>query len=150
MEFWQSLFILAHGLISLYVYIKGLRKIQDKKNIYGLTRNLFFLGVFVWGDVFVLGPFWIGTALLSLYLNNWYFYLFIISLFWLVRSLGETIYWLHEQFAGKNKNPPHTLNFHKIFEGEAIWFIYQLTWQCVLVFSIVLSIYFARLWLLSI
>jgi hypothetical protein len=64
--------------------------------------------------------------------------------------LGETMYWFIEQFSSSHRNPPHTLPGNSIFHDDAIWFAYQVIWQCVSVFSIVLTIYFARLWVLSI
>lgn len=150
MEFWQEIIISFFGINGLLFFLKSFHQVKNKKNVYGLTPYLFFLGAFVWGDVTVLGPFWIIASLVSLFLKNWYLFLLIVSLFWTIRSMGETIYWLNEQFAGKNRNPPHTLNFHKFFGGEAVWFIYQLFWQCILVFSILLSMYFAKIWLISV
>src|SRR5581483_12281010 len=108
-----------------------------------------FFGVFVWGDTLVVGPFWVILVCFALLFQNWYFFLLVISLFWVIRSFGEVLYWLLEQFAGKNRNPPHTLRFHKLFPGDAVWFIYQLFWQCVFVFSTLASLFFAKLWLHS-
>lgn len=147
MNNWQQLLIYSYLLSSLLFLIKALYEIKNKKRVYGLTPYLFFLGAFVWGDLLVLGPFWIITTLFVLILDDWYLFLLTISIFWSVRSLGETIYWLNEQFAGKNRNPPHTLNFHKLINSDAIWFVYQLFWQCILVVSIISSIYMANLWL---
>lgn len=137
------------GIISLIFLCKGLHEIKYRKNAYGLTPYLFFLGSFVWGDIIVLGPFWLAVSILSLFFNDWYLFLLIISIFWSVRSLGESIYWLNEQFAAKNRNLPHTLNFHKLFQSDAIWFIYQLFWQCVLVVSVILSIALSVKWMQS-
>ncbi|OGH10803.1 MAG: hypothetical protein A3B38_03825 [Candidatus Levybacteria bacterium RIFCSPLOWO2_01_FULL_36_13] len=146
MEFWQQTFIACFAVFNFLIFLKGLYEIK-KRNPYGLTKYLFFIGAFVWGDMFVLGPFWIISSAISLLLNNWYLFLLFVSLFWVIRSLGETIYWLNEQFAFKNRNPPQTLNFHKLINGEAIWFIYQLFWQCIFVISTVFSVYFINRWL---
>lgn len=149
MLFWQQVFVGMFGITSFAFFIKSFRETKNKKNVYGLTPHLFFFGAFVWGDMIVLGPFWIIVSLISIFLNNWYLLLLFISVFWIIRSFGEIIYWLNEQFAGKNRNPPFTLNFHKFINSEAIWFIYQVFWQCVFVFSLVLSIYFCKMWLES-
>lgn len=149
MLFWQQVFVLMLGITSFIFFIKSIRQTKNKKNVYGLTPHLFFLGAFVWGDMIILGPFWIIVTLISVFLNNWYLFLFFVSVFWIIRSFGEIVYWLNEQFAGKNRNPPHTLNFSKFINSEAIWFIYQLFWECVFVFSLVLSIYFCKMWLES-
>ncbi len=131
------------------IYIKGLYEITKKRNPFGLTKYLVFVGSFVWGDVFVVAPFWVIVSIVSLLLNSWYLFLLFVSLFWVIRSLGEMIYWLNEQFAGKFRNPPHTLNFYRIFKNDSIWFIYQVIWECVFVFSLVLSLYFSKMWLES-
>lgn len=149
MLFWEQIIVLIFVITSVIFFIKSLREVKNKKNIYGLTPNLFFLGAFVWGDLIILGPFWIIVSLISLFLNNWYLFLFFVSVFWIIRSLGEIIYWISEQFAGIKRNPPHTLNFHKYIQSDAIWFIYELFWQCVFVFSLILSIYFCKMWLQS-
>lgn len=150
MLFWQQIFLVIFAVFNVLIYIKGLYEIVRKRNPFGLTKYLVFVGAFVWGDVFVVAPFWIIVSSVSLLLNNWNLFLLFVSLFWVIRSLGEMVYWLNEQFAGKTRNPPHTLNFYKIFQNDSIWFIYQVIWQCVFVFSIVLSLYFSKVWLESI
>jgi hypothetical protein len=149
MALWQQIIIVSFGLLNIGFFIKGYYEITKKKNAFGLTNYLLFLGVFVWGDIFVLGPFWMLVSLVTLLLQDWYLFLLIISVFWVVRSFGEVMYWLNEQFSGKNRNLPHTLRFHKIFQSEAVWFIYQLIWQCMLVMSITATLFLAKAWLLS-
>lgn len=95
----------------------------------------------MWGDLLVIGPFWFLVSIISVLMNNWILFLLFISLFWVIRSLGEMVYWLNEQFAYTKRNPPPTLSFHKLVQGDAIWFIYQLFWQAVFVFSAVITIY---------
>lgn len=150
MLFWQQILIIIFGILTLIFFIKSAREIKNKKNVYGLTPHLFFLGSFVWGDMIVLGPFWIIVSLISILLNNWYLFWLFVTVFWIIRSLGEVIYWLNEQFSGKNRNPPHTLKLYNMFQGDSIWFIYQLFWQCIFIFSIILSMYFGIRWLESI
>jgi hypothetical protein len=150
MILWQTIFLIIFGIFNCLIYLRAITHITKYKNVYGLTKWLFFIGAFVWGDVFVLAPFWIIAAIAAFVLNNWNLFLLIVTIFWTIRSLGEITYWLNEQFAGKNRNPPSTLNFHKVFNGDAIWFIYQLFWQCVFILSLILSLYFAKLWLLSV
>lgn len=147
MLFWEYIIIGIFGLLSLIFFIKSLREIRNKKNAYGLTPYLFFLGSFVWGDMIILGPFWILVSIVSTILNNFNLFLLFTSIFWTIRSLGEVIYWLNEQFAEKKHNPPHTLSFYFIIKSDAIWFIYQVFWQCVFVFSLILSIYLCKIWL---
>lgn len=147
MQNWQKLFLLLYSLLSLAVFAKGFYECKFRKNAFGLTPYLFFFGIFVWGDVVVFGLFWTGVSLTSLILNDWILFLLVISVFWVVRSLGETIYWFNQQFTGLNKNPANKLPLYSIFENDSVWFIYQIFWQCVTVVSIIFSIYFTKLWL---
>jgi hypothetical protein len=143
----QELFVIAYGLVALCCFLKGFYEIRTKKNAFGSAPLLVVFGVFVWGDALILGPFWMAISLTSLIVRDWYLFLLLISVFWVVRSLGEVIYWLNEQFAGKNRNPPHTLRFHGLLKSDAVWFVYQLIWQCVLVISLVVSLFVGKLWL---
>ncbi len=149
MEFWQRIVILVYAAINLLVFIKGFYEAKYKKRASYLIRRLFFLGIFAWGDVVIFAPFWILASLVTLVLNDWYLFLLILSVFWAVRSLGETIYWLNQQFSTINRNPPENLLGYSIFHNDSLWFVHQIAWQCVTVVSIIFSIYFARLWLQS-
>jgi len=149
MLFWQQVLIAIFGISSVVFFIQSLIETRKKKNVYGVTTYLFFLGAFVWGDMIVLGPFWIIVALISLILNNWYLFLLFLSVFWTIRSLGEMIYWLSEQFAGTKRNPAHIVKLYRFIKSDAIWFMNQLYWQCVFVFSLILSIFFCKMWLES-
>jgi hypothetical protein len=149
MNFLQQTLISIIGITALVFFLFEVLRLKKNKSIYGLTNYLFFLGVFVWGDLIILGPFWILTSLISLYFNNWYLFLLIVSVFWSIRSFGEVVYWLNEQFAPKNRNNPDTLRLYKFVKNDSVWFIYQLFWQCIFVVSIIFSIYFSKLWLFS-
>jgi hypothetical protein len=150
MESWQQTIVILLAFINIIFFFKAYYEITRNKNAFGLTHHLFFLGSYVWGDMIVLGPFWILASGISLILSDWYLFLLIISVFWVARSLGETIYWIAEQFSAKNRNAPQTLRFYKLFKSDAVWFVYQLINQCILVASIIFSIYFAKLWLAGI
>lgn len=143
----QQAIVLLYGLINLAGFIKGFHEVKEKKNVYGLARHYGFLGIFVWGDVVLLGPFWLIICVLVLFVQDWFLFLVFLSLFWAVRSAGEAIYWISEQFTDKHRNPPHTLKYYKLFNNDAIWFEYQIFWQCILVISLIASIYFSSLWL---
>jgi len=147
MIFWQKIFVIIFGLFNFIIFLKSLQEVK-KGNVYGLTKFLFFVGIFVWGDAVVLAPFWIIVSLITLFLNNWYLFLLFISVYWTVRSLGETIYWLNHQFAIKdNSNFYKTLMGYQFFKSNAILFVYQIFLQCITVFSIIITIYLANLWL---
>ncbi|HUW24636.1 MAG TPA: hypothetical protein VMW04_03345 [Patescibacteria group bacterium] len=150
MELWQKIVLLVYALINLVVFARGFYECKVKKNAYGLTRPLFFLGVFAWGDAVVFCLFWLFSSIVVLLLNDWYLFLLIVSVFWVVRSLGETIYWFNQQFSKSLPwNKPEKLPFYSIFHNDSVWFIHQIIWQCTTVVSTILSLYFGRLWLLN-
>jgi hypothetical protein len=144
---WQFWVILIWGLLNLVVFFKGLYEVKVHQNAFGLARFLSIFGVFVWGDAVVFGLFWALMALVTLTVGNWFLFLLIISLFWLIRSLGETIYWLNQQFSTIDRNPIKQLWGYSIFQDQSIWFVYQIFWQCVSVIAGVCAIYCAGMWL---
>ena len=147
---WQKMIIVIWGVSSFILFVKGLKESKDNKNAYGLTPSLFPWGIFVWGDAVVFGIFWFLTSLISIILKDWILFLLIICVFWVVRSLGETIYWFNQQYSNINRNQPEKYWFYKYFHNDSIWFIHQIAWQCVSVISIIFTIYLSSLWLKSI
>jgi hypothetical protein len=147
MTAWQKVTIAIWGTIHFLLFIKGFYESNKKKNAYGLTILLFPFGIFVWGDAVIFGLFWTLSSIATLLLKDWILFLLFISVFWLVRSAGETIYWFNQQFSPIKRNPPETLPLYKFFHNDSIWFIYQISMQCICVISIIFSIYFAHLWL---
>lgn len=145
----QQLLLIVYLLVNLVVFSKGFFECKYKKNAFGLTPYLAILGVFAWGDAVIFGLFWIGVSIVSLFFGNWYLFLLLLSLFWLIRSFGETIYWFNQQFSTVRMewNKPEKLAFNSVFHNESIWYVYQIIWQCVSVVSLLLSIYFVNLWI---
>lgn len=139
--------IIVYAILSLIVFIKGLHQSIKKKNPYGMTVYISWMGIFVWGDAVILGPFWFLSSIVSYLLKDWLLFLIIISVFWVTRSLGETIYWLNQQFVKDNNNYYKKLMGYYFFKSEAILFVYQVFWQCITVASIITTIYFTNLWL---
>lgn len=152
MTTWQQALILFFALVSLLSFLKGIYESKNKKNAYGLIGSwLMPWGIIAWGDAVVFGPFWVIVSTAVLILNDWYLFLLIVSVFWVVRSLGETIYWFNQQFSSKiyEWNKPENLPWHNIFHDDSVWYIHQILWQCAAVISIIASIYFANIWLLT-
>lgn len=150
MTSWQRGLILLFGFLSLAIFFKGYYESRYKKNSYGLIGWwLMPWGIIAWGDAVIFGPFWFVVSLVAFFLQDWYLFLLVVSLFWAVRSLGETIYWFNQQFSSKvyEWNKPENLPWHKIFHNDSVWYIHQIIWQCTTVISIVASIYFANSWL---
>ena len=145
----QFCVVLSYGIISFLAFLKGFRESKEKKNAYGLAPYLYPLGIYAWGDAVIFGLFWSLSSLISLLLHDWILFLLIISVFWMVRSLGETIYWFNQQFSAKTYdwNKPERLFGHSIFHNDSIWYVYQITNQCMTIISIITTIYLANLWL---
>lgn len=147
MELWQKQLIIAYGLFSLFCFLISLHNTKDKKNSFGIAFLIYPIGGFVWADGVVFGLFWTIASAVLLYINSWTLFLLTISVFWLVRSIGETIYWFNQQFSSLNRNPIETLPFKQIFHNDSIWFVLQIYWQCVTVITSITTIYLVHLWL---
>lgn len=144
MEQFQQFFLAAIFIYSTVGFGFGIGK---RKNPFGLCKYYNPLGAFVWIDVVVFGLFFSLVSLLCLIFGQWVLFWVVFSVFWVVRSIGEQIYWFLEQFASKHRNSPHTLWPHKWFKGEETWIVMQIFWQCISVVSIISSVYFFMLWL---
>lgn len=149
LTFPQQIIIILFAVFNFFIFFKALDEVKRKKNAFGLTRGLVFLGAFVWADAVIFSLFWLLSSAIVLALSNWNLFLLIISVFWLVRSIGETIYWFNQQFSTLERNPPKNLHGYTLFNNDSIWFVYQIIWQSVTVFSLISSIYLAKIWLIG-
>lgn len=141
MELWQKVLISINTGLSLIIFFKSIYESVKKKNSYGRTPWLFFLGIFVWGDGVILGLFWIIVSAISLVINNWILFLLSTVVFWLIRSSGETVYWIVQQFSPINRNPPEKMFGYRFFKNNSIWFIYQTFWQVITIISLLAIIF---------
>ena len=144
----QTIFVTGIGVFALIGFIKGMHETWTKKNPFGITYVYRSLGAFVWADMTVFGIFWLAAVAVSLLFSDWILFLLTASIFWLVRSIGETIYWLNQQFSPINRNPVKNFkHLKKMYHNDAVWFVYQIFWQCMTVVFALTSIYLANLWL---
>lgn len=142
--------MVTYGLASLWAAYLGYRHAIIKRNVFGLTPYLNWMGIFVWGDAVVIGTFGTIAAVGLLILGDWWLFILLLGVFWVVRSGGEIIYWLNQQFSTVERNPPINLSGYKWFPNDSLWFIYQLLWQGMLIVAIVATIYAANQWILGI
>ncbi len=149
MQNWQQLFIIAYILFGLLGAYIGYRKCRFEKNNLGHARIFVIYGAIVWADLVVFGIFWAGLASLAIILKSWIFFLLSQSTFWLVRSVGETIYWFNQQFSTIDRNPIYKQAIFDIFDNDKYtsWFVMQILWQCVTVVSALATIYLIKIWL---
>lgn len=146
MQSWQIVFLCLYGLGNLLLSTKASYESHKKKNAFGQIP-FGIIGMFVWGDAVVFGIFWALVSIVTLLLQDWILFWLIFSLFWVVRSFGETIYWFNQQFSTVKREDPKQKWLYKYFHNDSVWFVYQITQQCITVVSLVASIYFASVWL---
>lgn len=148
MLLWQGLFTFFFALFSSFLFVKAYCECKYKKNTHGSFLPLNLIGAFVWTDAVVFGLFWVIVSIVALLLNDWILFLLTLSLFWLVRSVGETIYWFNQQYSKINRNPIERYPYLvEIFHNDSIWFVWQIYWQCITVIALVFSIYFGTMWI---
>lgn len=145
----QTWLLCITGAVGLVAAIIGIYRSSLQNKVFAETPWLLWLGIFVWGDAIIIGGFWFLVAVITGWLQDWLLFLLCVSIFWLVRSFGETIYWLLEQFSSLTRNPPKNLWGYQWIKSEALWFLYQVFWQCVTVATSISSLYLAFLWLRS-
>lgn len=146
MEVWQNILVAIYGLFAASGLAIGLKECF-KKNPYGLTPVFNLIGAFVWADAVIFGLFWTLVSTTVFFLQDWILFLMTLSVFWLIRSIGETIYWFNQQFAERNRNPFHTLWISKIFPGDSSWVALQIFWQTISVVSAITSLWLGKTWI---
>ena len=137
--------LLLAGLLFLGVLVKGWQEVVIRKNAFGETPGLCFLGIFVWGDAIMIGWFWLLAISLALITKDLWILGLFTSVFWVVRGWGEATYWLNQQFSPIVRNPPEKLRGYGLVKSDAIWFIYQVWWQTIMMLagiSTILLVYY--------
>ncbi len=114
------------------------------------TPFLWPLGIFVWGDGLILAPFWICMAVVMFFSRDWHLLYMLVSLFWLVRSAGEVIYWFNQQFSTLERNNPKHMLGYQLVKNDSVWYLYQLFWQCIVIASAAATLYTAAIWIQTI
>jgi hypothetical protein len=145
MQNWQTITVSLFGLFSFVGFLLGIKNSSTRKNPYGFARLFNIIGAFVWADTVVFGLFWVIICSIVLLFANWFLFLLTLSVFWLVRSIGETFYWFNQQFSQRNRNPFKENLLAKIFPGDSSWVAMQIFWQCAAVASGVTTIYLIKI-----
>lgn len=148
----QTLIVSLFGFGAVLLWIKSIYEVIKKKNPYGVGQYGLIYGGFVFADYLVFGAFFAIMSIFSLIMGDFVLFLLILSVFWLVRSIGEALYWFLQQFSSLvHKNPPERFFLHRyIKQADAIWFVNQIIWQCLTVVFIITTIYLTHLWLKNI
>lgn len=150
MNIYQTGLLLLLGSISFITFLKALKECKDNNNSFGRPYRLCEIyGSFVWADHVVFGLFWTIVTVIVLLLQDFLLFFLIISVFWLVRSIGETIYWFLQQFHPRKGNDPQKFIFYKLFKNDSVWFVNQIAWQCITVITFITTLYLSYLWITS-
>lgn len=143
---WQQNILYLIAVYGAYACYRGFLECKYRKNAFELTPWLYPMGAFVWGDAVIFGLFWVCASSIIFFLQDWLLFLLLISIFWVVRGFGETIYWFNQQFSTIKRVDPKEMPGYSIFHNDSIWFIYQISAQCITVIALAFSIYFGALW----
>ncbi len=139
--------VVLWSIYSLLGFVLGLLH-SRRGNTNGLCPHFLLLGAFVWADAVVFSLFWLLVTLFVVIVQDWLLFLLVVSVFWVVRSWGEVIYWFNQQFSTLKRNPPEKFKLlFKLFPNDSVWFVYQIFWQCLLVITIIASVKLFSLWL---
>ncbi|MBP7774307.1 hypothetical protein KA078_00805 [Candidatus Woesebacteria bacterium] len=133
--------------MHIFLFIYAVAACAKKQKTFTQTPLLSLTGSFVWGDALIFSPFWAFVSLSALYTKDWLFFWVTVSVFWVVRSSGEVLYWFLEQFSGHPRNKPANLLGYNWVKSDAVFFLYQIFWQCITVISIVTSCVLLYQWL---
>jgi hypothetical protein len=106
-----------------------------KNQFYSDTPLLWPLGIFVWGDGMILGPFWVVSAIVMGFMP-WMWVLRYLLVFYAIRAGYEVIYWINHQVAQREYRPPLFRRWSWIGANEAA-ILYQLLNTCQVVAAIV-------------
>lgn len=141
------IFLITLAAFNVFAFFYSLWQCAFKNNPFGRCHLAIF-GSFVWGDAVVFSLFWVGLCVVTLsVVPDVNFFLFCASVFFIIRGLGETIYWLNQQFSKVDRNPPKNFWMERIFPGESVWFAYQIIWQVVTAVALIAAVYFGVKWL---
>lgn len=136
-------FLVVMGWVTAGIWVKSVIEVTKRNRAFVTTPWLSWLGIFVWGDAIIISLFWVGLAVLGLWAGSKWWWLGV-AIFWAVRGVGETVYWLNQQFSTIKRNPPETMWGYQWIRSEAIWFVYQIFWQMVTVVAIMAGILIGR------
>lgn len=150
MSLFEFIIVLCFGLGALSLFLKSVYEIVRKKNPYGQANYGILYGGFVFADYLIFGAFFTLVALAILLLGDFLLFLLIYSVFWMVRSVGEALYWFLQQFSTlTHKNPPQRYLIYRVVKSDAVWFVNQIIWQCLTVIFVITTIYLSAVWIRS-
>lgn len=127
-------FLLIFSLLTAGIFFRSITKVRSGK-FYSDTPELFWMGVYVWGDALVLAPAWtLGLLSAAIFGLNPVQMLQWVLLFLLARSFFEVMYWLNHQAVKAEYCPPLLRNLRSL-TPDAAAITYQLAHTVVVVIT---------------
>jgi hypothetical protein len=126
-------------VLGLGIFFTAIKRCQNHC-FYQDTHWLIPLGIFVWGDALILGPFWAISGLIFTQLSQIWVIRYLL-LFASIRGGYEVIYWLNHQAVGKDYHPPLFRRF-KWIDSQQSAILYQLVttlWLFGSIFGLLIS-----------
>ncbi len=136
---WQQYIILAYTAIAIVLGLFAIYKCRGGQS-HQKFALLLLIGSFVWGDALIFSAFWALAGAIALFFDSWFLFQAIFLVFWLIRSAGETIYWLMQQFSNIIREKPEKVWTFRFVKSNAAWFLMQIWWQTITIASLVLLI----------
>ena len=119
----RVILILVLFTLGVGSFLLGIHR-SKRDQFYSDTHWLIPLGIFVWGDALILGPFWAFSALAFWWLPVIWIIRYL-SLFYAMRSAYEVVYWINHQVAKRDYQPSMFRKISWIGANEAA-ILYQL------------------------
>jgi len=146
------LLISLWGITNLFLAIYSISKIKKS------TKECNFIwwwalptGAFVWEDMLVFGFLHFLISAISIYFDNSQIWLIGFLVFWIIRSLGETLYFFLQQFIEPKHHPHeihnHFMALHRILgdiSDQKAFILVQIFMQSITVLSTLALIYVLR------
>ncbi len=100
-----EIFILLTVVSGLCLVLSAYQVRRHKTKLEIIAHWAFPFGAFVWEDLLIFSLFSLGSLTATLLVRDWRAGLLIYLVFWVVRHLGEVIYWLLQQFCQPTAYP---------------------------------------------
>lgn len=148
------LFLTLFALIHITFFIISFRNIRNSDEHVGFIYSwAFVFGAFVWEDLLIFSLFNFLVALYVLLVQDIRQGLVMFTVFWMVRSAGETLYFFMQQFT-QPLHYPHDIHWHfnvmkKVFgdiSNQKCFIMLQVTFQIIMVLAISILILLLKNW----
>lgn len=145
---------LVLSILFLTLAVLAFQRIRQAKGIITFTYHWgFLIGAFIWVDVLIFSLYGCIASAITYFIGEPKIGLLFFIVFWIVRSAGETLYFFLQQFH-QPQHHPHNIDEHfillrKVFPNlntQQCYIFMQITWQCILMFSVVSLVWVLMLW----